>query len=224
MLEFAPYLYDKALYHMTPIEHRWIFNKLTLAEKLGQVCGPTGTKAPTGTYCIRPIYNMHGSGLGGFYRYEHSGDNIPNRPGYFWTLWLEGVVEWVQWINDVPTYASEFTFEEDSSTLSGSCFKVNPDYRQLPTVLRGFSRYLVTEYIDGKMIEASPRLLTQNARQEVIDFHRDNYDPDYDPGEPVFGTSGMVRLETNDGGWYWDEEEDSRVLYEVDNQDEGVDN
>lgn len=221
MLEFAPYLYDKALYHMTPIEHRWIFNKLTLAEKLGHVCGPTGTKAPEGVYCIRPIYNMHGSGLGGFYKVEHSGRHcIPNRPGYFWTPWLDGTVEWVQWINDVPVYGSSYEF--DGTHMTGDCFKAPPDYRTLPTCLRGFSRYLVTEYIGGVMIEASPRLLTQNARQEVIDFHRENYDPDYAPGDPIFGTSEMVRLDTGDGGWYWGES--SRTPYEVDNQDEGVDN
>ena len=37
----------------------WVYNKLTLSEKLGHVCGPAGTVVPeTGEYIIRPMMNI----------------------------------------------------------------------------------------------------------------------------------------------------------------------
>ena len=46
----------------TPVPS-WVYNKLTLAEKLEYVCGPAGIKVPkAGEYIIRPMMNLAGMG------------------------------------------------------------------------------------------------------------------------------------------------------------------
>lgn len=77
---------------------RWVFNKLELAVRQGLKAGPSAT-APdkSGSYIIRPIYNLYGMGLGAqkfdYDLTEHKGAMLNGEivpPGYFWCEWLAG--------------------------------------------------------------------------------------------------------------------------------------
>lgn len=72
-------------------QHRGWFNKLELASRLSYNCGPCGV-APdrTGSYCVRPIYNLSGMGVGARRQHIEQGDASQVEPGYFWCEWFEG--------------------------------------------------------------------------------------------------------------------------------------
>lgn len=72
--------------------HRKWFNKLWVADTMGYDCGPAGI-APnsTGEYCVRPIYNLSGMGVGARHQVIETGDASVVEPGYFWTEWFRGV-------------------------------------------------------------------------------------------------------------------------------------
>ena len=78
-------------------QHRWIFNKLELALKLGHKAGPACVPVEkTGLYVIRPVYNLYGMGIGAKVINISTNDNqnikendlIP--PGYFWCQFFNG--------------------------------------------------------------------------------------------------------------------------------------
>lgn len=82
-------------------EHRHWFNKLWLATIMGYRCGPCGV-APdvTGEYCVRPIYNLCGMGVGAQLKVISAGDTTQVPPGYFWTEWFDGVHKTVDYVWD----------------------------------------------------------------------------------------------------------------------------
>lgn len=73
-----------------PQFRRW-FNKLDLAERLGHLCGPCGV-APeaSGSYVVRPIYNLSGMGAGARKVFIPAQDTRSVPPGYFWCEWFDG--------------------------------------------------------------------------------------------------------------------------------------
>jgi hypothetical protein len=71
-------------------DHKWIYNKLTVAESQGFVCGPHGVEPPSFPVFSKPIYNMRGMGAGtrilrSLREYKHQ-----QRPGHMWMPLLEG--------------------------------------------------------------------------------------------------------------------------------------
>ena len=72
-------------------EHRYLYNKLELSMRLGYDCGPGGVP-PTRTdyYCVRPIYNLLGMGVGARRQLIEAGDHSGVEPGYFWCEWFSG--------------------------------------------------------------------------------------------------------------------------------------
>lgn len=69
----------------------WVYNKLTLSEKLGYVCGPAGTVVPeTGEYIIRPMMNLSGMGANAKIVECKKGKTPTWEPGYFWCEVFEG--------------------------------------------------------------------------------------------------------------------------------------
>ena len=79
-------------------QHRWVYNKLELALKLGSRAGPACVPPhSTGMFCVKPIYNLYGMGIGAHKVFLRGRDDakainehkfIP--PGYFWCEWFEG--------------------------------------------------------------------------------------------------------------------------------------
>ena len=78
-------------------QHRWVFNKLDLALRMGYAAGPAGVPIPRdGKYIIKPIYNLYGMGLGAEVVEWTLADNKKIEdceiisPGYMWCEYLEG--------------------------------------------------------------------------------------------------------------------------------------
>ena len=70
-------------------EYRIFHNKLWLAEISKLHCGPSGIPVPYDDYyCVRPIYNLLGMGVGAEKKLLKKGETV--QPGYFWCEWLEG--------------------------------------------------------------------------------------------------------------------------------------
>ncbi len=81
---------DTDAYTKYPKQRKWM-NKLWLAEKFGYVCGPAGVEIPeTGTYVVRPIYNLAGMGAGASVQKLAKGDYTSIAPGYFWCEYFDG--------------------------------------------------------------------------------------------------------------------------------------
>jgi len=79
-------------------EHRWLFNKLEVALRMGYNAGPSGVPiSKPGEYIVRPTYNLYGMGIGAKKMYldpeKDTKDMIALAhvpPGYFWCEYLEG--------------------------------------------------------------------------------------------------------------------------------------
>jgi hypothetical protein len=81
---------DTEAYLKYPKQRKWM-NKLWLAEKFGYVCGPAGVEIPeTGTYVVRPIYNLAGMGACASVQKLAKGDHTSIAPGYFWCEYFDG--------------------------------------------------------------------------------------------------------------------------------------
>lgn len=218
MITQPPYMPDSEIYHLLPQADRWIMNKLTLAERLGYNCGPTGMVVAAGDYCVRPIMNLRGHGAGGFFKVTVAPGarrQFHSLPGYFWMDWFDGVHTWVQYIDDVPVTYSENPVVDDVMSTSvrrsdnGNAIAAPA----LPAILQGISKYMLVEMLGDKIIEVSPRMMINNARQWIIDNYK-VIDPAYDPQEGTdmsMGNSDMARLDVvwNIGertlrGWRWD--------------------
>jgi len=79
-------------------EHRWVFNKLEVALRMGYDAGPTGIPIrKSGYYIIRPTYNLYGMGIGAKKVYldvDKDAKDMINLahvpPGYFWCEYFDG--------------------------------------------------------------------------------------------------------------------------------------
>jgi len=80
---------DGDAYEMFP-RHRWVYNKLLVAESQGIRCAPHGITPPGFPVFSKPIYNMRGMGTGS--RVIRSLEQWHRRqtPGHMWTEVLEG--------------------------------------------------------------------------------------------------------------------------------------
>ena len=54
---------DTDAYVLHP-EHRWVYNKLSVTERQGFVCGPHGIEPPSFPVFSKPVFNMRGMGTG----------------------------------------------------------------------------------------------------------------------------------------------------------------
>jgi len=163
MMEFNKDLEDRYTYPLMPQEHRWIYNKLSVAEMMGYNCCPLGTpiKKP-GFYCIRPVMACAGQGSGGFLKFHakqtQTGIDQPEyRAGYFWCEWFTGWHAWTNFVNDEPVYECGGRLHNNEIIMQ---YKSNITFEELPESLRGISKYMVLEHIEGSVIEISPRQMT----------------------------------------------------------------
>lgn len=158
MIDLDKDIEDRAAYPLVEQRERWIFNKLTLAERLGYLCGPSGVDAPAGTYCIRPVMNVAGMGIGGVLKAKTDGrvEGLPYMPGYFWCQWFEGEHRWTIYTDDVPLdecYGDSSLGDRFDYEWRTSNFGAPP----LPVFLQGISKHLMVETIGDHIIEISPR-------------------------------------------------------------------
>jgi len=195
MIELSKDIEDRYSYPLMPQEHRWIYNKLTVAEIFGHDCGPAGTPiSKPGFYCQRPIMSCAGMGAGGFLKFHakqtQTGIAQPEyKPGYFWSEWFEGWHGWTSFTDDVPFY------ECGGRYCNGEIlFQHRPpiSLTELPEQLKGISKHMLVEHIGGKIIEVSPR------HEEMLNNPIDKLLN----GAPVIPTK-IVLEPHEDFGHYW---------------------
>lgn len=80
---------DADAYALFP-RHRWVYNKLLVAESQGLDCAPHGLEPPHYPVFSKPIYNMRGMGTGS--RAIRSAEEWQRRqaPGHMWMTLLQG--------------------------------------------------------------------------------------------------------------------------------------
>lgn len=212
MITLEPYLFDNEIYHQVPLADRWIMNKLALAERLGYLCGPSGTNTSAGEYLIRPILNVAGMGTGGIFRKSTPlvggipvNDHVPAKgfPGHFWCEAFDGPHQFCEYINDIPQASTKGVAEGNQLV-----FTETTDFIVLPDFLKNKSRYLLIEAIGAKIIEVSFRHIAACARQSTIDDYR-TIDDAYDPTFVQFGFTDMRKVPFGDG-WTWENIESTR--------------
>ncbi len=217
MIEMDPYLYDRELYQLLPIEDRLWMNKLYLAERLGYICGPCGSNAPAGEWVVRPIQNLGGMGAGGFYKFvvETTGvnDTVKNRPGYFWSEWFEGKSRFSEFIDDKPTYSYVSELDLKDIPIGGEKHWLeSTDHIVLPDMIKGVSKFMTLEAIDDKIIEVTFRLIPDWGRKITVANYRATH-PDYEAENVIYGMPIYRRVPSKtwiEKGDSWEEIIDSR--------------
>ncbi|HYL02350.1 MAG TPA: hypothetical protein VEU54_02945 [Steroidobacteraceae bacterium] len=80
---------DADAYQWNPA-HRWIYNKLLVAESQGIACGPHGVHPPDFPVFSKPIMNLHGMGVGSRVLHDLADYERNETAGHFWMTLLEG--------------------------------------------------------------------------------------------------------------------------------------
>jgi len=71
-------------------KHRWVYNKLSVAESQGFVCGPHGLEPPSFPVFSKPVFNMRGMGTGSRVLRTSREYKSAQRPGHIWMPILQG--------------------------------------------------------------------------------------------------------------------------------------
>jgi hypothetical protein len=70
--------------------HRWVYNKLLVAESQGLPCAPHGVRPPEFPVFSKPIVNLRGMGVGSRVLPDPAHYERHVTPGHFWMALLEG--------------------------------------------------------------------------------------------------------------------------------------
>lgn len=161
---------DEHAYALYP-EHRWVYNKLLICDTQGIDAAPHGVPPPAFPVFSKPIYNMHGMGVGG--RALHTAEDLDTHvtAGHMWMPLLRG--EHVS--TDVIVLGGEPQWWRHTTgkALGDGVFDywtVQPDERPeiedycgrwLREHLRGYSGAVNLETIGGRIIEVHLRFADQ---------------------------------------------------------------
>ena len=151
--------------------HRWIYDKLKIAESQGLMCGPHGVLPPFFPVFSKPVMNMKGMGIGS--AVVHSAADLDRlyQPGHFWMPLLtgrhistdcavvDGVARWMRHAEGTPLRAGMFDFW----TLHAAPMPELEDYLSawLAANLRDYTGMVNFETIGGVIIEAHLRFADQ---------------------------------------------------------------
>ncbi len=80
---------DPDCYRLYP-EHRWIYNKLLIAESQGLACGPHGIVPDRFPVFSKPIYNLRGMGMETRVFHDEKSYLDGRDPGHMWVTLLDG--------------------------------------------------------------------------------------------------------------------------------------
>jgi len=206
MMTECPYQPEWMLYTETPPEHRWIYNKLDLAHRLGQEAWPVGLRFDAGVYCVRPAMNLMGMARGGFRRVELESPGFIQEPaGYVVTRWNDGQRSWHQYVNDVWNNGQCLAEKVDGIER----YEETTEGPPLPEALKGISRYLLVERLGDEIIDVGPRHMLEEIRKDVLADYR-QFNPDYEPPSWCdYGFRPYMRTYEKDG-WFHHEELEGR--------------
>lgn len=141
-------------------QHRWIFNKLELALRLGYTAGPTPMPVPkTGEYIVRPIYNLSGMSAGASIMTLEEGKVYNFPPSYFWCERFIGDhlsvnYEW-QASRLIPTHTSIGETDFENLSRFKKWTKIEHRDLKLPNWISSlrFVQNINIEFIGSKIIE-----------------------------------------------------------------------
>lgn len=72
-------------------DHRWIFNKLEVAKRLGHEANPISVPIPRdGLWCVRPVLNLEGMGAHAYIDHFYKDQIIVDHPSHFWHEYFTG--------------------------------------------------------------------------------------------------------------------------------------
>ncbi|MGD8421591.1 MAG: hypothetical protein PVI70_18405 [Gammaproteobacteria bacterium] len=161
---------DEHAYELYP-EHRWIYNKLLICDTQDYAGAPHGVPPPGFPVFSKPIYNMHGMGVGG--RIIHTPEELEANmtAGYMWmaladgehvssdAVVIGGEAQW--WRHTVGKTLGEGVF--DYWTVQAD---ERPEIEQycgewLHRNLKGYSGAVNIETIGGRIIEVHLRFADQ---------------------------------------------------------------
>jgi hypothetical protein len=151
--------------------HRWVYDKLAVAQSQGLAAGPHGTKPPRFPVFSKPIVNLKGMGIGSRVLRSQADYEAHAAPGHFWMRLLEGrhvssdlaVVDggpcWWRHVTGKP--AGEGTF--DYWTIHA---QPEPEIEErcgawVRKYLAGYTGMLNLETIGGSIIEVHLRFADQ---------------------------------------------------------------
>jgi hypothetical protein len=80
---------DGDAYRWNPL-HRWVYNKLLVAESQGLPCAPHGVAPTSYPVFSKPIVNLEGMGVGSRLLKCARDYESHSTPGHLWMQWLEG--------------------------------------------------------------------------------------------------------------------------------------
>ena len=151
--------------------HRWVYDKLKVAETQGLPCGPHGVPPPAFPVFSKPVINMKGMGIGSRVIANADGMEHASTPGHMWMQLLngphvssdcailDGQLMWIRHATGIPWIAGTFKhWTIHAETLP-----------QLEAYLRGwvsahmggYSGMMNFETIGGRIIEAHLRFADQ---------------------------------------------------------------
>lgn len=70
--------------------HKWVYNKLAIAESQEVACGPHGVEPPSFPVFSKPVYNMRGMGAGSRVIRSQKDYKRLQRPGHMWMALFDG--------------------------------------------------------------------------------------------------------------------------------------
>lgn len=180
---------------------RQFFNKLWFSDQQGYVCGPAGIPIPsTGEYVVRPIYNLHGMGVGASVIIFAEGPSNSVPPGYFWCEYFEGQQYTADFIWNGWGWDQTNTFEGVKEKHNLSKFKMwrRVDRKfDVPAVCRSQLAGINfnVEFIEDKPIEVHLRV-----SPDPIEF--DEYIPVWDDNSSFQEKIDMID-HYKDNGYCW---------------------
>ena len=151
--------------------HRWVYNKLLIAETQGLEHAPHGFEPPSFPVFSKPIYNMRGMGTGSMVMESLSDYREHQQPGHMWMALLSGehvstdvaVIDgepvWWRHAIGIPLEGGMFDYwvveahnRQDIQDYCGAWLRAN---------LRGYTGMANFETIGGRIIECHLRLSDQ---------------------------------------------------------------
>ena len=142
---------------------RWVYNKLTLSERLGYNTGPAGISVPhAGDYIVRPIINLSGMGVGAQRMQLVTDDWTSVPPGYFWCECFHGLHTTIdyEWTSEghlilTPVFAANGYRTSEELYRFSAWKKIVPPEFVLPEWINEFRDVprINIEFINDKIIE-----------------------------------------------------------------------
>lgn len=151
--------------------HRWVYDKLKVAESQGLVCGPHGVSPAHFPVFSKPMVNLKGMGIGSRVIADAAALDHFYQPGHMWMPLLEGPhvstdcavvsgkLAWCRHATGVPWIEGTFKYW----TVHAATMPELEDYiaRWVAANMAGYTGMMNFETIGGRIIEAHLRFADQ---------------------------------------------------------------